>query len=151
MSVVLLVVIMWFLTWDGMSMSVAALFSSMVVELVEENQTNHVDYEADDRYSNQPIVVDLDRRDNPLYTFAEDIVRNEDQENSVKKPTNCLHLAISISVFVISLRQLSDVRGNKSNEQSGAVEQHMECVRHQAKTVCPIPIEQLNEHESHVD
>lgn len=90
-------------------MGMGALFSSVVVELVEEDKTDHVDNESNDRNCDQPIVVDLDRREDPLHALAEYIVRYENQEDAVEEPTDSLNLAITVSVFVVRFRELSNV------------------------------------------
>ena len=127
------------------------ILTSMMVELMKENKTNHVDNKTNDRNSNQPIVVDFDRWENSLYTLAEDIVRYEHQENTIEKPWNGLHLAIPVSVLVVSLRQLSYVGRYKPNEQSCAVEKHVESIWHQTQWIGPVSIKKLNEHERHIN
>ena len=122
----------------------------MVVSFVEEEQSDEVDEEAQDRDQQQALGLDELRLVDALDALAEDVEGDEHQEYAVEQPTLCLYFAVSIRVLLVCA-EFGDVGGAEPDEQSHAVEEHVEGVGDQAETVGDVAVGQLHEHEQEVD
>ena len=103
----------------------------MMVKVVEEDQTNHIDQETQYRYRNQTFILDLNRLKYAFNTFTEDVIGNEYEEYTVKQPTDGLYFAVSICIKLINILELRNIRCHQSNEQSNTIKQHMKSITDQ--------------------
>ena len=102
---------------------------------MKEEEPDHINEEPDARDGEEgPSRVDFFRLKHPIDTLAEHIESREYQEEAIEKARKGLYPGETVSVISV-LRQLRDVGGYESDQEPEAVEEHMEGVCYEAKTV----------------
>ena len=107
----------------------------MVVQIMKKTNAHHIDKQPRHTDPYEPFVIYLYRVKQPLYAFAENIVRNKYKEYPIKQTSNCFNFSLSKREVVLRLRLLGEVGSKKADQKSHAVEEHVECVADQTQAV----------------
>ena len=94
-----------------MPMHMLTALSSLMMEVMEEDKSNHVDEQSYYRYWDESLVFNLDWLKDPLYRFDKDIVRNEYEKDTVEKTADGLDLGVAKGELVVGVLELGDVGG----------------------------------------
>lgn len=101
-------------TWAGVRVTVTPV-------IVEEEETHHVDGEAEHRDEDERVAGDLGRLEQPLDRLDEDEVPDEEEEHGVGVARDDLVATVAVGVQLVRL-QLRDERSVQTDTERRAVE-----------------------------
>ena len=85
--------------------------------VLEHKDADEVDEESEDGDHQQPLVLDLRRLDQPLHSLGEYEEGDEEEEEAVDEPGQCLCPHISEAVLVVRLPLGNDC-GHQTRQQA---------------------------------
>merc|ERR1719215_1506120 len=112
----------------------------------EDEDANDVDEQTHDTDAQEFFVMNVNRFHESLDRFRKDEKRDEDQKNSVDESGKSIRADVAVSVPVVRAPS-SDDGGDETEEESRAIEEHVERVRNETERVCPKTVKQFNEGE----